>query len=252
MPGAKVHDATGTKEKMTSILYRLGLNAPDDLKGLSKYYGDNPQQLVDRYSQYQLSDEEKRMLPTAKQLNFLRNITHLTPPIFKEKNGKKTIVQHTDRAELAEILQGKGSKFGDLSFMDLNNPFWQGYVTHLVGDRIVYGTDDCVDMTKFVEDSKNPSIGPEEARTRLHADWDCINQILEDEFGIDILPHIEEKGIVKYIDDVPTYVNRDALIDAIDTVRGITSEMDMKSIVEKVDAYFAKLKPKANENELSK
>ena len=47
MPGAKVHDATGSKEKMENIIYRIGLNAPDDLKGLSKYYGGKPQQLID-------------------------------------------------------------------------------------------------------------------------------------------------------------------------------------------------------------
>ena len=69
MPGAKVHDATGTKEKMENILYRIGLNAPDDLKGLPKYYGNDIQQLINQYiSQYKLSNEEIIELPTVEQL----------------------------------------------------------------------------------------------------------------------------------------------------------------------------------------
>lgn len=249
MPGAKVHDATGSKEKMENIIYRIGLNAPDDLKGLSKYFGGKPQQLIDIYSQYTLSYEEKMKLPTVEQLKSLKNITHLAPPVFNKKNGKKTITQHTDRAELEEIIQGKNSKFGDLSFIDLNNPFWQGYVTHLVGDKIVYGTPNCINMKKFIEDSKNLTIGPENARARLHKDWDCINQILQDKFEIKVLPHIEAKGVVKYIEGIPTYVNVDELLKTIEIVRDITSEMEMNIIIKKVDDYFEKLQFAIEETE---
>ena len=250
MPGAKVHDATGTKEKMRNILYRIGLNAPDDLKGLQKYYGNDIQQLINQYiSQYKLSNEEITELPTVEQLKTLKNITHLAPPTFSEKNGERIMVQHTDRAELKEIIRGRCSKFGDLSFIELNNHFWQGYVTHLVGDKIIYRTPNCVNMKKFVEDSKNPTIGPENARARLHKDWDCINQILQDKFGIKILPHIEAKGVVKYIEGIPTYVNVDELFKAIETVRDITSEMEMNTIIKKVDDYFEKLQPAIDEIE---
>lgn len=249
MPGAKVHDATGTKEKMVSLLYRIGLNAPDDLNGLSRYYGNDVQQLINRYSQYKLSDKEKMRLPTEKQLKVLKNITHLTPPVFSEKNGEKIMVQYTDRAELEEIIQGKNSKFGDLSFIDLNNPFWQGYVTHLVGDKIIYGSSDCVDMEKFKKDSNDQTIGYENARARLHKDWDCVNQILQDKFGIKILPHIEEKGVVKYIEGVPTYVNTEALLKAIENIRDITSEMEMNTIIKKVDDYFEKNQSAIEEKE---
>ena len=250
MPGAKVHDATGTKEKMGNILYRIGLNAPDDLKGLPKYYGNDIQQLINQYiSQYKLSNEEIIELPTVEQLETLKNITHLAPPTFSKKNGERIMVQHTDRAELKEIIRGRCSKFGDLSFIDLNNPFWQGYVTHLVGDRIIYGSSNCVNMKKFFEDSKNPNIGPENARERLHRDWDCVNQIIEDKFGIKILPHIEAKGVVKYIEDIPTYVNVDELLKAIEIIRDITSEMEINTIIKKVDDYFAKLQLDIDETE---
>ncbi len=243
MPGAKFHDATGAEEKMSSILYRIGLNAPDDLKRLSRYYDNDLQQLVNRYSQYDLSGDEKKMLPTVSQLDVLKNITHLTPPQFTEKDGKKEIVQFTDRAELEEILKGKGSKFGDLSFIDLNNPFWQGYVTHLVGDKIAYNTAKCVNMEQYILDCKDSSIGEENAKKRLHRDLDCLNQILQDKYNINILPHIKEKDIVKFVDENPKYINTDEYIRAIKTVKEITSIMDMNIIVKKVNAYLKSQNP---------
>ena len=106
-------------------------------------------------------------------------------------------------------------KFLDLEFVDLDNPFWMGYYTHLIIDKVIYDPDnDCIDFEKFQREGCS--------KTLLHRDWDIANQIFEEEYGIELLPEIEALNIVQYVhDEEPRYINVQEIMDYVEIMRNI-------------------------------
>ena len=207
MPGYKVHDATGDPEKMGNLSYRKGLNAPDYFKGgYIRTHKD--------YINYFEGCEFNEIISYDE---------------FSEISKNPHLMDNPHETRNPSII-----RFVNLPYVDLQNPFWQGYLVHLVGDKMFYGSEKYMNFTKFEADIANIQK-KEEAFRLLHNDWDVTNAIVEEEFHIPLLPEIEDLGIVGYMRGDTAYINANSIIDFIREVRKITKNMDINAI----EQYFA-------------
>lgn len=188
MPGQKYHDATGTPSLMRNRAYRIGLEAPD-------YF----------------APKKKRMNNEEDFNLFFINCSDGPTWEDLQKVLENPHFGYSSDPDLKEFL--------DLQ-LDLGNPFWRGYFTHLIGDRLAYQCG-AVNMKLFNEDCEK--IGYNEARTKLHQDWDILNYVLEFKYHIKLTEEIEALDIVKYSDGKVRYVDIKLLIELIEKIRNCTT-----------------------------
>lgn len=195
MPGYMIHDATGNTEKMLNLIYRKGLNAPDFFKKINS---------EEEFTEY-FSGCDPKDIPSYEEFLIIKQDTHFgysSDPDIK--------------------------KFLSLEFVDINKPFWEGYLIHLIGDREIYKPENkCINWDKFIaEGSQKP---------KLHEDWNIINKCIYDKFGIPILSEILELGVVEYKDGTLSYVNLQNLLKVIEKVRTIALDSNC------LEAYLKEL-----------
>lgn len=193
MPGYKYHDATGAPSLMNVQAYRKGLIAPD-------------------YT--------KRLKSKADFLLFTIDCNPKETPSFEDFQ----LVMGN-----SHFGYSSAPKIEDFLALPLNFdlPFWKGYCTHLIGDKIAYQCG-AVKMQLFSEDSDK--IGKDEAKKILHDDWNKLNAILDERYNISILPEVEALNVVLYSDGTPHYVDSELLIAEIERLRNSSWEQLLEMI----------------------
>ena len=112
-----------------------------------------------------------------------------------------------------------------LSEKQKTNPFYRGYVWHLLTDAIMYGylNIDAKFMKVLQENQGNPNLEEVKMRERkkLHADWDKTNALVRDTYPEITLPEeVKELGVVQFIEEVDlVYVDWHILKDTIEYLR---------------------------------
>lgn len=117
-----------------------------------------------------------------------------------------------------------------LSEKDADNPFWRGYLWHLITDKLMYSWLDISgkykqEIIKLINSGHEREEVEKAEKRKLHKDWDRTNELVREKFNIPMpLPQeIEELNIVKFINDEQplTYISWDKVELAIELLRAL-------------------------------
>ena len=135
--------------------------------------------------------------------------------------------------------------WNSLSSVEKRNPFFIGYLWHLLGDKLVYSWLDIEGkFDNFLEWHKNdPNLSTlmELEYKKLHNDWDKLNALIRDRYPDVILtPEVIELNTVKFISDNHLdYVDWNILKNIIDYMRGINPlEEDSEKIINEIMSFL--------------
>ncbi len=224
MPGYYVHSAVCNPVTRKNLSFVRGVEAPDILKKYFKLYG----------------------LPGAKE-KYNDTLKTVDMPDFTELE---------ERIQQKEIMgAGTGLHYGlssqpdvllcwnSLSTEEQKQPFYRGYVWHLLTDYKIYQVLDIdAKFVEFMEANKDKSqeemveLKKQEVK-KLHTDWDKTNQKIKDTYPeVWLTPEVEELGIVQFIKEGPLfYVDWEALKQTIDYLRSFDPlHGDMDAIIAEI------------------
>ena len=226
MPGYLLHYAAVKPELLKNRSFMLGVEAPDILKKYIRIYGIDGARC--KYN----------WLKTSEMPNYDR---------LEERASQ------AEKPDSSEGLHYGISSNPNIwacwnSFTDAekSNPFFRGYIWHLLTDYIMYKRLDINKkfteiLTPFKDDSNLVEI-QKKAKNELHRDWDKTNFRVKTTYPEVVLPEeIIDLDVVKYIDDDKLiYVNWPVLKSTIDFLRtydplnATTSEMEdmIKKIID--------------------
>ena len=222
MPGYYLHFAACGGDSLKNRSFVLGVEAPDILKKHVKVCG-GIEAAHAKYDSIRTSE-----MPEYCEL--------------------QTRILQKERADSNEGLHyGLSSKpdiracWSGLSETQKANPFYRGYVWHLITDAIMYGrlNIDAKFMKVLQENKGNPNLEEVKMneREKLHADWDKTNALVRDTYPEVTLPdEVKELGVVQFIEEGElVYVDWHILKDTIDYLRTFNPlGGDMDSIIEDV------------------
>ncbi len=221
MPGYYVHLATCRKKALENRSFVLGVEAPDLLKKHVKFCGG-----VDlahaKYDSIRTEDcpDYSELLPRIQQKESANNNDGLHYGLSSNPGVKAC--------------------WFSLSEEQKSNPFYRGYVWHLLTDAIMYGRLDIdAKFEKALSERTNSDIEAFKKGEvkKLHDDWDKTNANIRDTYPEVILPEeVKELGVVKFIDKGElVYVDWKLLKDTIEYLRGFDPLYgDMDIIIETV------------------
>lgn len=219
MPGYYVHLAACKPEIRKSISFVHGVEAPDILKKYFKLYG-----ISGAKSKY------NNLLKTTNMPDFQK---------FEKRIQQKEVM-----GAGTGLHYGLSSKpdtklcWDSLSEEEKNQPFYRGYVWHLLTDYKIYQALDIdAKFLKFMEANKEKSqeeianLKKEEVK-KLHDDWDKTNQRIRETYpDVQLTPEVKELGVVQFIKEGPLfYVNWNVLKQTIDYLRNfdpLKGDMDL-------------------------
>ncbi len=202
MPGYYLHFAACGGDSLKNRSFVLGVEAPDILKKHVKVCGG----IEAAHAKYD-------------------SIRTSEMPEYCELQAR---ILQKERADSNEGLHyGLSSKpdiracWSGLSETQKANPFYRGYVWHLITDAIMYGrlNIDAKFMKVLQENKGNPNLEEVKMneREKLHADWDKTNALVRDTYPEVTLPdEVKELGVVQFIEEGElVYVDWHILKDTI-------------------------------------
>lgn len=224
MPGYYVHAAVCNPITRKNLSFVRGVEAPDILKKHFKLYGLSG-----------AKEKYNNILKTADMPDF--------------KDLEERIQQKEAMGAGTGLHYGLSSKpdvllcWNSLSPEKQKQPFYRGYVWHLLTDYKIYQVLN-IDA-KFVEfmtlnkDKSQEEIAElkKQEVKKLHTDWDKTNQKIKDTYPeVWLTPEVEELGVVQFIKEGPLfYVDWDALKHTIDYLRSLDPLYgDMTTIIAEI------------------
>ena len=221
MPGYFVHLAACTPQARESISFVRGVEAPDLLKMHFKIYGHFGARK--KYESLKTSD--------------MPNYFELENRAWQKESTNSTDGTHFGVSSNPGILVF----WNDLPQTQKLNPFYRGYLWHLITDAIVYSRLDLVaKLQKVFEANKNnPDLEniKEAELQNLHSDWDMTNSRIKETYpDVTLTPEILELNVVKFTEgDSLHYVDWDILKETIDFLRSFDPlNGDIESIMQTV------------------
>lgn len=206
MPGYYLHLASCEKHCLENRSFVLGVEAPDILKKHVKFCG---------------GIEEARAKYDSLRTSEMPDYSELLPRIQQKESANSNEGLHYGLSSSPNVR----ACWSGLSDKQKANPFYRGYVWHLLTDAIMYGRLD-IDA-KFqkvlVENQGHQDV--EELKKaevkKLHSDWDKINASVCETYPEVFLPdEVKELGVVKFITEGDLfYVEWPLLKDTINYLR---------------------------------
>lgn len=190
MPGYYLHLSACAPHALENRSFLYGVEAPDILKKYFKMYGIDGTK--DKYNNLKTNS-----MPDFEQL--------------KERVQQAETYGSTDG-----LHYGVSSKpdiryfWNSLSIEEKQNPFYKGYLWHLLTDLLMYTRLDIdrkfANFIKEHKDDENLEVLKKQEVKKLHADWDRTNAKVRDTYTDVILPpEIEELGVVQFINNGELY-----------------------------------------------
>lgn len=222
MPGYYVHFATCGKDSLKNRSFVLGVEAPDILKKYVKIYG-GIQGTHDKYD--------------SLRTNEMPNFAELQPRVLQKERADSNEGLHYGLSSNPDVW----ACWLNLSEEQKINPFYRGYVWHLLTDVLIYARLNIdAKFQEFLKKNEgNPDI--EELRKvevkKLHADWDKTNALIRDTYPDITLPdEVKELGVVQFIDEGNlVYVDWHILKETIDYLKNFDPlNGDMYCIIENI------------------
>lgn len=205
MPGYYIHFAACKPEARDNLSFLRGVEAPDILKKHFKMYGIDG--AFEKYNSLKTPD-----MPDYK--------------ILEARIQQKEKVGSTDGLHYGVSSQPDVWAFWQsLSNKEKENPFYKGYLWHLITDVVVYAMLDIDKKFEQVILQTPPDVNIDELKKaetkKLHNDWDRLNACVRDKYPDVLLPpEVVELGVVNYIEDKNfSYVDPGVVYKAIDYLR---------------------------------
>ena len=222
MPGYYLHLAACGGNSLKNRSFVLGVEAPDILKKHVKFCG---------------GIEQARAKYNSLRTSEMPEYSELLPRILQKETANSNEGLHYGLSSNPDIR----ACWSGLSETQKANPFYKGYVWHLLTDAIMYGrlNIDAKFQKCFDENQGKTNIEElmkEQVKT-LHSDWDKTNALVRDTYPEVSLPdEVKELGVVKFINDGElVYVNWPLLKETIDYLRTFNPlGGDMDNIIESV------------------
>ena len=222
MPGYYLHFAACGGDSLKNRSFVLGVEAPDILKKHVKVCG-GIEAAHAKYDSIRTSE--------------MPEYTELQSRILQKERADSNEGLHYGLSSKPDIR----ACWSGLSETQKANPFYRGYVWHLITDAIMYGrlNIDAKFMKVLQENKGNPNLEEVKMneREKLHADWDKTNALVRDTYPEVTLPdEVKELGVVQFIEEGElVYVDWHILKDTIDYLRTFNPlGGDMNSIIEDV------------------
>ena len=212
MPGYYLHLAACKSNTLKNRSFVLGVEAPDLLKKHFKIYGN----VVEARKKYET-------LKTADMPDY----GELETRIQQKETVNSTTGLHYGVSSNPDIYVCWNS----LSETQKNNPFWRGYIWHLLTDKFIYSKLDIdAKFQKILDNNKNATNMQTEVK-KLHTDWDKTNAKVRDTYPEICLPEeVKELSVVQFIEeDNLFYIDWTVLKEAIDFLRNfnpLSTDMD--------------------------
>ncbi len=222
MPGYYLHLAACGGQSLQNRSFVLGVEAPDILKKHVMFCG---------------GIEEAHAKYDSLRTNEMPEYSELLPRIKQKETASSNEGLHYGVSSHPDV-KACWSSYPEIH---KTNPFYRGYVWHLLTDAIIYKRLD-ID-TKFQKVLvENPGHLELEALKKcevekLHADWNKINARVREAYPNVILPdEIKELGLVQFITEGElVYVDWLLLKETIDFLRNFDPLYDdMDAIIETV------------------
>ena len=211
MPGYFIHLASCHKKARENKTFRLGVETPDLLK---TYYRLGPQIAKIKYTNLKTD-----LMPDFDV--FLKNLNQ------KERENKNEGM-HFGISGNPHVLYF----WQNLTTEQQNNPFYRGYLWHLLTDLLIYTY---LDWNYKLNQYVKQNLGSwEEAINLLHIDWDKTNKKIQDLYpDIVIPPEIQELNIINYLDSSNlTFINLNMIIELINFLANFNPlEEDINNII---------------------
>ena len=206
MPGYYLHFAACGGDSLKNRSFVLGVEAPDILKKHVKACGG----IEAAHAKYD-----------SLRTNEMPEYSELQSRILQKERVDSNEGLHYGLSSKPDIM----ACWSGLSEKQKTNPFYRGYVWHLLTDAIMYGrlNIDAKFMKVLQENEENPNLEEVKMRERkkLHADWDKTNALVRDTYPEITLPEeVKELGVVQFIEEVDlVYVDWHILKDTIGYLR---------------------------------
>ncbi len=215
MPGYYVHLAVSNKEVRRNRSFVLGVEIPDLLKKYVKLYGLDGARI--KYNS----------IKTTKMPEF----SYFESRVQQQENDLSNNGMHYGWSSNPDIM----CYWNSLGKCEKQNPFYIGYLWHLLTDLFMYKYLDIEGkLNRFVEQhkaDKNISELIKLEHKKLHNDWDKINaKIITIYPDVVLTPEVLELDLVKFInDDELTYVDWNiikAITGYMRTINPLNQEID--------------------------
>lgn len=222
MPGYYLHLAACGGHSLNNRSFVLGVEAPDILKKHVKFCGG----IEEAHAKYD-------SLRTSEMPEYCE----LQPRIQQKETANSNEGLHYGLSSKPDVK----SCWSALSDIQKANPFYRGYVWHLLTDAIMYGRLDIEGKFQKVllANKDNPNIAELQKTEvkKLHADWDKTNARVRNTYPEVSLPEeVKELGVVQFINEGElVYVDWDVLRETIEYLRTFDPlHGDMDSIIRSV------------------
>lgn len=233
MAGALMYLAMGYPEKMgdpnnmtsKNYAYIIGLLLPDIVKSGFIKTKEDFDKLFEKC-------DEKDILTYEQFIEYSKD------PHFTDS------IRYFDNPNLRRYIECK--------FVNLRNPLWQGVFCHLIGDKMFYDKDFCINQTKIKEDFKAEKLNYEQWRNSKTAnaiygkdgDYDLLNRNIQDQFHVleYLTPELRKNFQIRISESgqIPKYMNLAHIRSCIYRARLIARSVDDENEKEVVK-YFEKL-----------
>lgn len=225
MPGYAIHYVSCLPKLLENASFVKGVESPDILKKWFKMGG----------------------IELARK-NY-QNIWEKGMPDFKVFEER---IQETESGTLTKGLHYGPSSNPNIIFFwinlspeEKNNPFYKGYLWHLLTDYAIYkklNIDAKFSETlKRFENKPSFDILKKNEIARLHKDWDKTNQLVKDTYPNFWLPtEVVNLNVVNFISGEPYYVEWEVLKETIDFLRTLNCLEDPDGTITKVLQFCCK------------
>ena len=206
MPGYYLHLAVCGGDSLKNRSFVLGVEAPDILKKHVKICGG----IEAAHAKYD-------SLRTTEMPEYCE----LQARILQKERANSNEGLHYGLSSKPDIR----ACWSGLSETQKANPFYRGYVWHLITDAIMYGrlNIDAKFMKVLQENAGNPNLEELKMneRKKLHDDWNKTNALVRDTYPEVTLPdEVKELGVVQFIEEGElVYVDWHILKDTIDYMK---------------------------------
>lgn len=206
MPGYYLHLVSCGGHSLENRSFVLGVEAPDILKKHVKFCG---------------GIENARTKYDSLRTSEMPEYSELQARIQQKETANSNEGLHYGLSSCPDIK----ACWSGLTDKQRENPFYRGYVWHLLTDAIMYGRLDINSKFQKVLDENQWQPDMEKFRNnevkKLHADWDKTNSLVRDTYPDVILTEeVKELGVVQFIDEGDlVYVEWPLLKETIDYLR---------------------------------
>ena len=221
MPGYYVHLATINSKTSLNRNFILGVEVPDLLKKYYELYGIDG--VMEKYNSLKTSE-----MPDFKRFE----IRVQQPETDLNNDGMHYGLSCNPNIEY--FLK-------TLSVKERQNPFFKGYLWHLLTDLLFYKYLDIEkkfsDFIKQHKKDRNLSKLLKLELEKLHADWDKTNAKIHSLYpNVFLTPELTELNIIKFIDDNHfNYVSLPIIKSIIDYMRSINPlDLDINKIIDEI------------------